>query len=206
MVHDFCATAEPSQHVAITAQEEVVLELHFPRQRLASPQADIYELTGTRDPPNASRHASRHVATIAHGSHISLSTQRGTQFKVIEAVTGREVSTFTASAEALQRISIGRARFVTLEFVSSRALTRDASLYKVWDDEHHVAEIAPGHTRRATSAVGEAWVVRESYTDKLLLAINASDEPFQRITIEPAGLASSSPDRDTYGGTAGESE
>ena len=44
----------------------------------------------------------------------------------------------------MQRITVGRSKSVTLEFVSPRSMTREVSVFKVWGDEHLMAELGPG--------------------------------------------------------------
>ena len=89
--------------------------------------------------------------------------------------------------QAHQLVVIGTVTFVVLEFVVNRSCTRAVTVHKVWDggvDEHLIAEVHPGRTLRVDTSKGEQWVVREGYTDLVLLNVNATEQRFQRIFIQ----------------------
>jgi len=193
----YCATAQPTQLVEITAQKDVVVDFLLPKEMSAglfnaastdgrgpAPSAiELYE-DATSVAPQQHTKASR-VGTLSRGAHLAVQTHAGAKFTAREVGTGRLIASFAASTEAKQYATIGHGAAVSIEFASPRDAAKAVSLYHVRDDgeEHLHAKLAPRTSLRVETEAGERWVVREPRADKQVLTLTASAEAFQRIDV-----------------------
>lgn len=184
----YCATDEPMQHVDIAPHDYVVVDFFFPpRQRLAGPIANVYELR-----PDGRR---KYVGMVAQGTHFSVSATAGDRFAALERGTHRPLlnaAEYTVTAELEQLVNLGTTH-VTMEFVQPRRSIDSpaappseqrlgVNVFR-FGGEHLHATLAAGEALRTDSWAGEQWILRESLTDRHLLTVNATELPLQRVNI-----------------------
>jgi len=182
----YCASTAPDQTVEVTSQRDVTVDFHLPQTRGAAtgrfsatvPSIELFE-DATAVAPTEHSTPSR-VGTIVRGGHLSVQTHAGARFTAREAGTQRVIATFEASSEAKQYATIGHGEQVTVEFAQARGATKALALFHVHGDgeEHLHAKLDARETLRVTTEVGEKWVLREQRTDKSVLTLRASTQPF----------------------------
>lgn len=196
----YCATTAAEQIVEVGRQTDVLVDFHLPHAvrddaasilGLAAPAAavEVWE-DATEVAPHEHSKAAR-VGTLGRGGHLSVATHAGARFTARELGTGRVLASFNASSEAKQYAMIGEAHAVSVEIASPASATRAVAVFHVRDDgeEHLHAALEPRATLRLSTEAGEHWVVKDQASDKRVLALVASTEPFQRVDLPVEGAA-----------------
>lgn len=202
----YCASAAPRQEVLVGGQTDVLVDFHLPHtQRQAAGQLGVHGLASglssaasavelfeevAAAAPEEHGKATR-VGALGRGSHMVVQTRAGARFRALEVGTGRLIATYAATHEAKQYATVGHGLLVNLEFASPKRASKALAIFHVRNDgeEHLHASLAPQAVLRVPTEAGEQWVVRESDSDKLVLALTASTEPFQLVALpqlEPA--------------------